>query len=279
MARQNTRSVSGPNAVVLTSRHPREARIAPRLSPIRRYDRIRVIEIEESDLASVADAPRESGSEEGLRGLLRMAALQRGRSDEKSLARRRQLWTEILEHEAYYVTQKVRFAGVRQHGRKTVEDQDVSEVVGDVMRRLVRLADSFGGSEVGQFRKAIAQAVEWSVTDYARAQAKKRENEVAVDPGAFDPGSLDPDERPGFSLVAVVSAASAGERVELLEQLTLLGEVLTERERQVVVMRATGHSSKEVAEELGLSPANVDQIYHRSIKSLRAAAAEGGTYA
>jgi RNA polymerase sigma factor (sigma-70 family) len=204
-----------------------------------------------------------------------MARRLRGKDDAQSQAALRGVWIEILEHEMWFVTTKVRLAGIERNGRSTVDEQDIGDVVGEVMKRLIRFSSEFKGSEIGQFRKAINQAVQWEVATYGESQARKRENEQAVNPAHFDPGSVGPDERPGFNLFGLADLTSTSDRAEALEQLSVVSE-LDERERSVVVMRATGHTSKEIAAELELSPANVDQIFHRAIKQLRKLVAERG---
>jgi RNA polymerase sigma factor (sigma-70 family) len=228
-----------------------------------RIDRIAIVETAEPDEAN-------------LRSLLRVAAMLRGRDDPQSLARRRQVWADILERESYVIAQRVATHGFARHGRAAVDEADRGEVVGDVMRRLVRMSEVFEGSEVGQWRKAMGQAIEWTVTSYARDRARRREHEIPVEPGAWDPGSLDPEQRPPVDLTGVIAAGAVGDRIEMIQRLGALG-ILRERERLVVAMRAAGHSSREVATELDLTPANVDQIHHRALKKLRAASEAGST--
>lgn len=201
--------------------------------------------------------------------MLRVAAQLRDKTDEHSVTRRREVWAEILEHEAYTITQKVANYGYRQHGRAAVDTDDRGDIVSRVMRRILRLMETFQGREVGQLRAAINQAVEWEVLEYGRNEARKRQNEFAVEPSAWDPGSHSPEDRAGFDPSKLITASATGDRIEMIEQLRIL-DVLQERERQVLVMRASGHSSKEVATELELTPANVDQIYHRALKRVRA---------
>lgn len=207
--------------------------------------------------------------------MLRIAARLRGREDAQSVAKLHEIWREILEHEAWYITTKVRLAGVERNGVRTVDDQDVGQIVGEVMERVVRISKEFRGSEIGQFRKAINQAVEWTVLSYGEAQARKREREQVVNPAVFDPGSVDPEERPGFDFAAVIDATSVGDQLEAVERLKVF-TMLSEREQTVVSRRVFGTPSFEIADELGLSRDNVDQIYSRALRKLRKLDAAGG---
>lgn len=235
--------------------------------------RIALISIEQrTEFAGEADPHDDSL----LRALLLRAATLRKAAENREEAQR--VWAQIVEHEQYTIEQKVKLAGIRTHGRATVDEQDQGEVTVNVMRRVIRMMESFEGRAVGQLRKAINQAVDWEVATYGKKQAQRRERELPVDPQVWDPGSLDPEERPGFDLTAVITAGGVGDRIEMIERLKEL-DLLSEREVSVVVLRGGGHSSKEVADELGLTPANVDQIYRRSLLRLHAAheeASRGG---
>lgn len=202
-----------------------------------------------------------------LRLLLRTARRLRDREDPASVALHKQVWVDILELEMYTINERVVAYGYRKFGRRTVDEEDQGEVVGFVMQRMMRLSKTFDGTAIGQWRQAMNQAIEWEVTTYARREARRHENELAVEPAAWDPGSMDPEDRPAVDLSGIAAAGAVGDRIEMLEQLQLLG-ILKDRDMQVVTMRSIGHSSKEVAVELGLTPANVDQIYHRALKRL-----------
>lgn len=72
--------------------------------------------------------------------------------------------------------------------------------------------------------------------------------------------------------VAERSSSLEAERAEAREDLRALGAALERiadpRRREVVRRRMIGLSSREVAGELGLSPANVDQLFSRRLKEL-----------
>lgn len=89
----------------------------------------------------------------------------------------------------------------------------------------------------------------------------------------------------GFDEALLGSAPGPDERFELSPALATALTTLSEREREVIALRFGGElSGPEIAELLGLSLANVQQIASRALRKLRSqvegeAAREGSTFA
>lgn len=196
-----------------------------------------------------------------LAGLLRRAV--RVRADDDFEFRR--LVHEILQLESYVIRQKVIAHGTRQTGNRWVDPDVVDDVTNRVLERVARFIGEMQGSAVGQLRAGISKAVHWEVVDHVRRD--QRNESSPVDPANFT-GTLDAQDT-GYRRLSELAASNRAEDLvmfrERLAELTGLGE----RDATVVLMRKLqGLSSKEVAEELGLTPANVDQIVSRGMKRL-----------
>ncbi len=209
---------------------------------------------------------RGSADDSNLRALLRTADTLRANSSPESVARRKRIWEDIVTGEFHRVQQMVSVRGYAQSGRAWVNREDVDDVTTDALIRATKMAQVFKGSTPGEFYNALKMCVKWAVADYVRRE--ERRPEVPVDPTRFDPGANDPDRGSPLPVEGVVEAAFDGSHEELMEALGQIAE-LEPRARQVVAMRTSGHSSAEIAVELDLTVANVDQIYCRAMKILR----------
>lgn len=218
-----------------------------------------------ADIAGVGDS-RESAGDHRLRALLRTAATLRANGTPESLARRKRIWEEIVAGEYARVKQMVSVRGFAQSGSAWVNRGDVDDVTMDALVRATRMAQGFKGSTPGELHNALKTCVQFAVADYVRRE--ERRPEVPVDPTRFDPGANDPDGLSPLPMDVVVEAAFDGSHDELMEALGQIAE-LEPRARQVVAMRTSGHSSAEIAVELALNAANVDQIYSRTMRTLR----------
>lgn len=198
--------------------------------------------------------------------LLRRASRFRHISGPTATARLTETWQEIWALEAYAIRQQVIAKGYSQTGNAWVNESDIDDVVADVMLDATKMFLVFRGVEVGQFRAAMNKRIHWTVVNYIR---KDQKNEAKpVDPAAFDPNGFDETDKLHAELAGVAASGRAEDRAEFKE--TLAGFTKLEpRAADVVTLRMAGLKSTEVAEKLGISPANVDQIYSRSVRTMR----------
>lgn len=184
-------------------------------------------------------------------------------------------WLRLLELEMPRVTLLV--AGRRHDALDTSDRRIPHGDRADVEQRVwLRLHDwlELRGSSIGEFRAILRNAVGYAFRDYVREY-------VRIEVGRA--GSLDDDARehdddgghPAFvRRVEGELGRRAGDPLEAIE----LGDAvdaallaLPEAQARVVVLRVEGHSSKEIAAQLGLTPANVDQLYSRGRRRLKVA--------
>ncbi|MFY9487482.1 MAG: sigma-70 family RNA polymerase sigma factor [Solirubrobacterales bacterium] len=228
-----------------------------------------VIEIGDATTAARAIAPTDAPALDRagvhLRIQLREAADLRDDTSPAAPERRRAIWCEILANEYHAIRQQVILFGYSQSGSAWVNEPDVDDVTNEACIRATRMFEGFKGTSVGELYNAVKTCVRYAVIDYVRRDAAKLDD--AVDPGAFDPGSHERADGHFGSLAPAISAASAGDRVEFKERLNDI-TMLEPRAATIVAGRAAGESSREIAERLGLTAANVDQIYCRSIQKL-----------
>lgn len=101
-----------------------------------------------------------------------------------------------------------------------------------------------------------------------------------VDDDAHQAGSFDEEDDAGEGPAAFVRRieeelaarlADPFDRSDRGAAVAQAFEDLPDGQRRVVVLRLSGYSAKEVAEQLDLTPVNVDKIHSRGIKQLRAA--------
>lgn len=256
------------------------------------YGRMPIINIGESTKASTGAHAREQtapttgeaqnqtsggNADARLRAMLREAADLRADPSPPALARRRAIWCEILQHELPAIRQQVINAGYKQTGRAWVNQPDIDDVVNEACIRATRVFEQFQGNAPGQLYAALRTCVHYAAIDYVRKDSAKQDD--PVDPAAFNPGAHDRDghvEGHFGPLARLADASSACDRAEFKEQLAGIAE-LPPRGATVVTMRMAGYKSAEIATELGLTVANVDQIFLRSMRVVMdAAEADGG---
>lgn len=201
-----------------------------------------------------------------LRMLLRRAS--RFRKGVGAEARKRliETWQEIWALEAYSLKQQVISVGYAQTGNAWVNASDIDDVVADLMLDATKLFLAFEGVEVGQFRAAMNKRVHWTVVNYVRKDTANASK--PVDPSAFDPSGFDDADSRHAELAGAASSCSAETRAQYNDTLEAITK-LEPRAAEVVSLRAAGYSSAEVAVKLDLSPANVDQIFSRSVRTMR----------
>ncbi len=198
--------------------------------------------------------------------LLRRASRFRAAGGPVATQRLTETWQEIWALEHYAIRQQVISKGYAHTGNAWVNDSDVDDVVAEVMLDATKMFLAFRGVEVGQFRAAMNKRIHWTVVNYVR---KDQTNKAKpVDPAAFDPNGFDETDARHAELAGIAAKGAAEDRAVFKETLSGITE-LEPRAAEVVSLRLSGMSSKEVAEKLELTPANVDQIFSRSVKTMR----------
>lgn len=209
-------------------------------------------------------SPPEDDSLRTLRFLLREVAKARAAGDASGLER---AINEILTIESWAISQKVQSYGFRITGNAWVDTDAVGEVSQEALRRTASFLRAMNGSSVGELRAGIKTCVHWAVVTHVRDSQKDRGHRVAVDPNHFTDG-VDPESTQYSELLGMAANNSADDRAQFKEKIGVIFE-LEPRAADVLRLRLLmGYSSKEVAEELGLTPANVDQIVSRSVKKI-----------
>lgn len=201
-----------------------------------------------------------------LRMLLRRAGRIRAHRGPDTTRRLAEIWEQIWALEAYAVRQQVITKGYAITGNAWVNESDVDDVVADVMLGATRMFMEFRGIEPGQFRAGLNKRIHWSVVDYVRDDQRRKAK--PVDPAAFDPNGFDETDARHAEIAGIAAKGGAVDRAEFKEKLSGITR-LEPRAAEVISLRLSGMSSKEVAEKLGLTPANVDQIFSRSVRTMR----------
>jgi RNA polymerase sigma factor (sigma-70 family) len=195
---------------------------------------------------------------------LRLAAQFRASNSPLATKHLQEIWLTIWEEEQWWIEQRVASYGFAQTGNRWVDPSDVDDVKRMVMLRATRIFLSFNGQHEGQFKAAIAKAIHWAVVDHVRKD--ELDKSVPVDPGRFDPGSQQAADG-GFIDVGAKDPLDG--HIDLMSSLELVAE-LTDRQREIVMQKASGRPTIEIANDLGLEPNNVDKIFSRAVKELRA---------
>ncbi|MGB1583765.1 MAG: sigma-70 family RNA polymerase sigma factor [Solirubrobacterales bacterium] len=201
-----------------------------------------------------------------LRTLLRRAGRFRNQGGPEAAKRLTDTWQEIWALEAYALRQQVITKGYAITGNAWVNESDVDDVVAELMLDATKMFLAFRGIEVGQFRAAMNKRVHWTVVDYVRKDQANKAN--PVDPAAFDPNGFDETDARHAELAAIAASGSAEDRANFKDKLEGITK-LEPRAAEVVSLRAAGMTSTEIGAKLGLSPANVDQIFSRSVRTMR----------
>lgn len=198
--------------------------------------------------------------------LLRQARELRDLGASADQARHKSVWEQIFALEFHRIREQVELLGVAKTGSRWVRPEDVDDVVAAVCMRVHNMSAEYDSTEPGAFRAATWQAIQWAGADYVRRDQKAKEREQLVDPSPG--GDSDSPSASEFDRLGQEDPAFGDEREDFKELLAAIAG-LSERDKRVVELRMTNHSAKEIAQELDLSPANVDQIFHRAMTKLR----------
>ena len=198
--------------------------------------------------------------------LLRRASRFRNGRGPDAVRRLTETWQEIWALEAYAIRQQVITKGYAITGNAWVNQSDVDDVVADVMFDATKMFLGFRGVEVGQFRAAMNKRIHWTVVNYIRVDQKHKAK--PVDPAAFDPNGFDESDARHAELAGMAATGRAEDLAEFKEKLSGITK-LEPRAADVVSLKLAGMSSSEIGAKLDLTQANVDQIFSRSVRTMR----------
>lgn len=173
--------------------------------------------------------------------------------------------TLLIEHNLRLVAHIVR----KYYASHTGQDDLVS--IGTV--GLIKAVDSFSDKNGARFATYAAKCIQNEILMYFRAQ-KKLSAEVSIN----ETIDTDRDGNP-LTYIDVIRiddtiADDIDERIQIARALTFIKEKLTDRERQIIVMRygldnTRPSAQREVAEKLGISRSYVSRIEKSVLERIR----------
>ncbi len=189
---------------------------------------------------------------------------------ERETARR--AWNELIERDVERVRALV--ATWRLPGRPEVrvEIGDRDDAIQHAFYRLLKMLSGFRGSAMPQYRAAMTTCIDWACRDFCRSRMR---HERGLG-GSLDERlpSQEGDAEGRFdAAVAKLSGrrhadAEAGrERLEALAH--AIASLPSDDMRSVLRLTLEGHRSREIADRLDLSVANVDQLRSRGLRRLQ----------
>lgn len=177
----------------------------------------------------------------------------------------KQIANRIFEIESWAVRQMVSAAGFNKSGSNWVDEAAIDDVVNDSFIRMLDFLKKMKGESIGEWRNGVRRCIHWAVVDYIRDD--QRNKAEPIDHGHFT-DALAPEDLKYTEIASLAATGQAEDRALIKEKLAGVTE-LEPRAAEVIKLRLIeGYSSKEVAEMLGTTPANVDQIVSRSTRKL-----------
>lgn len=164
-----------------------------------------------------------------------------------------------------------RFPG---HPDVRVPASDIDDVVQQALERcLERLVESFRGGTAAEFRAALKTCVYFTCMDRCR-EAMRREMAIVGSLDETVPAGGDGDAQGRFDQALARDAARAEDdrsaaALALHAIIQAIDDVPNSDMRAVIRLTMQGYSSREIAEELEKTVANVDQLRSRGIRKLR----------
>jgi DNA-directed RNA polymerase specialized sigma24 family protein len=184
------------------------------------------------------------------------------RRDAKDVEGARQAWEQLAEASFDRVRGMVDVRA-RRYGLDADERQEA------VQRALVKLwsnmVRTFRGTTMGEYVNATKQLVEYACADVQRDAARRTEHETRLED--------DPDKpHPGWKTdeLAQQNYERDAERKDAAEFVAWAVPQLTnERRRRVAELTLKEAAAEDIAEELGVSMANLYALRSRGVKDLR----------
>ena len=207
-----------------------------------------------------------------------LALVHAARADTDPTAREtaRRAWNELIERDVDRVRALV--SVWRLPGRDVrVAPQDRDDAIQYAFYRLLNMLGNFKGSVLPQYRAAMATCVDFACRDFCRGEVR---HEMGLGGSLDDQLANEGGEGIGRfdDVVGEQSARTQADQEAGREGLDALGHALkalpSESMRSVVSLTIEGRPSGDIAERLGLSVANVDQLRSRGLRRLRPALEE-----
>lgn len=142
--------------------------------------------------------------------------------------------------------------------------EHVDDVSQEVFARILGMLDAFRGMTPQQLSAAIATATRFTCMDWCRREMGRERREVS----SVDTTADEPEAQLGR-----LAAAEHHDRLAARQELDVLARAIrdlpSENQREVVRLTAIGYESDEIADALGLSRVNVNQLRSRALRRLR----------
>jgi RNA polymerase sigma factor (sigma-70 family) len=148
--------------------------------------------------------------------------------------------------------------------------EHVDDVSQEVFARMLGMLDGFRGMTPQQLSAAIATATRFTCMDWCRRELGRERREVgSLDSIAEGPGALGPSEIEIARLSSLEHEDQLAARDELESLASALRDLPSDQQREVVRLTAVGYDSREIANLLGLSRVNVNQLRSRALRRIR----------
>ena len=148
---------------------------------------------------------------------------------------------------------------------------DYDDATQEAYIRAVKMLGNFRGTTLGEFFGALRTCVTNTCMDFCRGRMT-RELGIAGSIDEAAPGSDDDGFGRFDTAIGEIASRRDAKRVSARDTVAELGAAIAGLEndemREVLRCRMAGLSSKETAEKLGLTVANVDQLCSRGIRKL-----------
>ena len=162
-----------------------------------------------------------------------------------------------------------RFPG---HPDVKISPDDYDDAAQECFIRAVKMLGNFRGVSVGEFLGALRTCVTNTCMDYCRRRLA-RERGIAGSIEEPRPGADDDGYGRFDAILGDIAEQRQEEHAAARDELAALEDGISrldnEKMREVLRRKMAGYSSAEIANELALTVANVDQLCSRGVRKLR----------
>jgi RNA polymerase sigma factor (sigma-70 family) len=202
--------------------------------------------------------------------LLALVVAGRLSEDDRGREAARRAWSELVERDIDRVRALVRTW--RLAGREIrVDAQDRDDATQHAFYRLLKMLGNFRGKVMPQYRAAMVTCVDWACREFCRREMRR---EMGLG-GSLDDRFTGEDGEGAGRFDPVIGEMSEWERDDqeagrLAIDALARGIDALPNENMKSVLRLTmeGYPSREIADRLELSVANVDQLRSRALRRL-----------
>lgn len=151
-----------------------------------------------------------------------------------------------------------------------IDRQDRDDVVQLAFVRLLQMLDGFRGDRVPQYRAAMSTCIDFTCRDFARGRMRR---EMGIGGSLDETVGEDGAEGRFDALLARLGARRQGDvedgRLRLEDLARAMERLPSDDMRRVLRLTLEGYTSREIAERMSLTTANVDQLRSRGLRRLR----------